>query len=341
MISVMPIDQFFHRFLPEIESELQTAIERANGVGLAELRDILAYHMGWEGQGAGPDARGKRIRPMLVLLTSAAAGGDWQIALPAASAVELIHNFSLIHDDIEDDSALRRGRLTVWKKWGIAQATNAGDALFALAHLELLRLSDTLPSATVIQAIKTLDQTSLHLTQGQYLDLSYEGRLDLTEADYWPMIKGKTSALLSACTEIGAIIASASDNARQAYKCFGEYLGLAFQAQDDLLGIWGNAILTGKSNDSDLVAGKKTLPVMYGLCRQGAFYHRWMQGPISPQQAPSIADLLAADGAQEYTRHQADRLTEQALQSLYSAHPQGEAGTALIELAQRLLERQS
>ncbi len=337
----MPIDQFIQHFLPVIESELQTAVNKTNGAGLKEFRDILAYHMGWEGPGAGPDARGKRIRPVLVLLTVAAAGGDWKTALPAANAVELIHNFSLIHDDIEDNSDLRRGRLTVWKKWGIAQATNAGDALFALAHLELLRLSESQPAATVIQALQTLDQTCLHLTQGQYFDLSYEKRLDLTEFDYWPMIEGKTSALLSACTEIGAIIASASDDTRQSYRRFGKYLGLAFQAQDDLLGIWGNAALTGKSNDSDLVAGKKTLPVLYGLGRRGVFYHRWLQGPISPQEAPAIADLLVADGALESTRQQADRLTEQAIQALTSAHPQGEAGAALIELAHQLLQRQS
>ena len=337
----MPINQFIKQFIPVIESELQAAIDRTNQIGLDEFRNIMAYHMGWEGPGAGPDARGKRIRPVLVLLTVAAAGGDWETALPAASAVELIHNFSLIHDDIEDTSDLRRGRLTVWKKWGIAQATNAGDALFSLAHLELLRLSETLPAATVIQALQTLDQTCLQLTQGQYLDLSYEKRLDLTELDYWPMIEGKTSSLLSACTEIGAIIASASDDTRKSYRRFGKFLGLAFQAQDDLLGIWGNAVVTGKSNDSDLVAGKKTLPVLYGLGRRGVFYHRWLQGPISPEEAPAIADLLVADGALESTRQQVDRLTEQAIQALASARPQGEAGAALIALAHKLLQRQS
>ena len=302
---------------------------------------MLTYHMGWEGPGAGPDACGKRIRPMLVLLTVAAAGGNWKNALPAASAIELIHNFSLIHDDIEDNSELRRGRLTIWKKWGIAQATNAGDALFALAHLEMLRLSEILPAATVIQALQSLDQTCLHLTQGQYLDLSFEKRLDLTENDYYQMVEGKTSAVLAACTEIGAIIASVPADTRQSYQRFGKFLGLAFQAQDDLLGIWGNAVLTGKSSDSDLVTGKKTLPVLYGINSGGAFYDRWIQGPISPQEAPAIADLLTADGAQESTRNQVDRLTKQAIQALESAHPQGEAGTALIELAYQLLQRKS
>jgi geranylgeranyl diphosphate synthase type I len=337
----MHIDQFLQDFIPDIESELQAAIDRTNGSGLGELRYILAYHMGWEGPGAGPDARGKRIRPMLVLLTTAAAGGNWKTALPAASAVELIHNFSLIHDDIEDNSSLRRGRPTVWKKWGIAQATNAGDALFALAHLELLRLSASLPATVVIQAARSLNQTCLHLTQGQYLDLSYEQRMDLTEEDYWPMIEGKTSALLAACTEIGAMIASTPEKALQSYKLFGYSLGLAFQAQDDLLGVWGNAVLTGKSNESDLVTGKKTLPVLHGLSKKGAFYHRWLQGSISPQEAPSIANMLAEEGAQDYTQQQVDRLTDQAIHALDYAHPQGEAGAALVELATQLLHRRS
>jgi geranylgeranyl diphosphate synthase type I len=337
----MGIEKFFHEFLPDIESELQAAIDRTNGSGLDELRYILAYHMGWEGPGAGLDARGKRIRPILVLLTTAAAGGDWKTALPAASAVELIHNFSLIHDDIEDNSPLRRGRPTVWKKWGIAQATNAGDALFALAHLELLRLSGSLPATTVIQAARSLNQTCLHLTQGQYLDLSYEQRLDLTEADYWPMVEGKTSALLAACTEIGAMIASAPEKELQSYKLFGYSLGLAFQVQDDLLGIWGNAVLTGKSNESDLVTGKKTIPVLFGLSKKGAFFHRWQQGSISPQEAPSIASMLADEGAQDYTQQQVDRLTDQAIHALVYAQPQGEAGAALEELANHLLHRRS
>jgi geranylgeranyl diphosphate synthase type I len=337
----MAIEQYFQTYLPIIETELQAAVDRSNGIGLAELRDMLAYHMGWVGPCAGPEARGKRIRPMLVLLTTAAAGGEWKIALPAACAAELIHNFSLIHDDIEDKGVLRRGRPTVWKKWGIAQATNAGDAMFALAHLELLRLSDTLPASTVIKASKSLNQTCLHLTQGQYLDLAYEQRLEVTEAEYWPMIEGKTSALLAACTEIGALIASDQVRVCQAYKQFGYSLGLAFQAQDDLLGIWGDAGLTGKSNESDLVTGKKTLPVLFGLNKRGKFYQRWLEGSISTEEAPAIADLLAEEGAQEYTRQQVDRLTDQAIQALDTAYPQGDAGHALIELANFLLQRRS
>lgn len=335
----MALEQYFHSWLPIIETELQTAVDRTDGEGMVGLRDMLAYHMGWEGPGARPEARGKRIRPMLLLLTTVAAGGEWKTALPAACAVELIHNFSLIHDDIEDKGELRHGRPTVWKRWGIAQATNAGDAMFALAHLELLRVSDSLPASVVLAASKSLIQTCLHLTQGQFLDLAFEQRLDVSTDEYLRMIKGKTSALLAACTEIGALITSCQEQICQAYKRFGYNLGLAFQAQDDLLGIWGDCGLTGKSNASDLVSGKKTLPVIFGLNNQGKFLQRWLQGPISSEEAPAIAKLLAEEGALEYTRQQVDLLTEQAVQALDNAHPQGEAGDALIELANYLLQR--
>ena len=337
----MMLNQYFQIFLPPIEAELSSVIDQANGPGLSDLHYMLSYAMGWVGPGAGPETRGKRIRPVLVLLTTAAAGGQWQVSIPAAAAVELIHNFSLIHDDIEDQSDQRRGRPTVWKQWNIAQATNAGDALFALAHLELLRLADSLPDSMVVWAAKLLSHTSLHLTQGQYLDLAYEQRQDLTEADYWPMIAGKTSALLAACTELGALGALASDEALQAYRQFGVSLGLAFQVQDDYLGIWGDSVLTGKSNASDLVTGKKTLPVLYGLSKRSAFYQRWIQGSISPAEAPSIATVLTEEGVKDFTLQQVDRLTNQAIAALVAAQPHGDAASALVELANLLLHRKS
>ena len=235
----MLLDDYFQTYLPIIEDRLKAAVNTIDKPYLAELRHMLQYHMGWEGDGAGPEARGKRIRPIMVLLTTMAAGGEWQNALPATCAVELIHNFSLIHDDIEDNSPLRRGRPTLWKKWSVAHATNAGDAMFTLAHLEIFRLIEILPPETVIRAAELLQRTCLHLTQGQYLDLAYEQRSDLTAIDYWLMISGKTGALLAACTELGSMIALAPDPICQAYRQFGHSLGLAFQAQDDFLGIWG------------------------------------------------------------------------------------------------------
>src|SRR4030042_5987351 len=161
-------------YLDAIEDALQHAVERANEFGNANLHDMLAYHMGWRDKQHSPKVRGKRIRPLLLLLVCTAAGGDWSLALPGAAAVELVHNFSLIHDDIEDRSPLRRGRPTIWNKWGIPQAINTGDAMFALAPLEASRMAKSVSATIGLKAVEILQTTCLHLTHGQYLDLSYE-----------------------------------------------------------------------------------------------------------------------------------------------------------------------
>jgi len=326
--------------LASIENELHHSIESQHEHELDQYFAMLAYHMGWEGEGAGAEAQGKRIRPLLVLLTCAAAGGKWQNALPAAAAVELVHNFSLIHDDIQDNSPLRRGRETVWKRWGIAQAINTGDAMLTIAHLSLLRLGQTSLPEIANQAAHTLQIACLQLTKGQYLDLAFEARKQLTLEAYWHMVGGKTAALLGACTELGAIAANCSNSRRGAFRDFGYYLGLAFQAQDDILGIWGDAALTGKSNESDLLAGKKSLPVIYGMHQGGLFNERWISGAIKPSETETLANQLESEGARKYTQESATRMTEQALHALAQANPIAEAGDALRDLANRLLRRE-
>lgn len=337
----MAFDSIVQPYRAAIEAELRRAVDQADGEDLAPYRRMLAYHLGWEGEGAGEEARGKRLRPLLLLLVNAACGGEWRRALPAAAAVELVHNFSLIHDDIQDNSPLRRGRPALWKRYGIAQAINSGDAMLTLAHLTLLRLEEVLSAEIAIQAARVLQLACLRLTQGQFLDLHYEARGDLSLEAYWPMVTGKTSALISACTELGALTAGAPATVREAYRRFGLSLGLAFQAQDDVLGIWGDSARMGKSAESDLLAGKKTLPVLYGLSRDGPFARRWRQGPPSPEEIQDLAAQLEAEGARAYTQQAAGRLTEQALEALQAANPQGEAGQALVALANRLLGRQS
>jgi len=324
-----------------IEEELLKACTIAQKPGLKEMVSMLAYHMGWEGEGAGPNARGKRLRPQLVLLTAIAAGGDWSKALPAAAAVELIHNFSLVHDDIQDQSPLRRGRLTVWQLWGSAQAINVGDALFSLALLALNRLNETVSLQVTMEAHQFLQETCLRLTQGQYLDMAYQERADLTMEDYWLMVEGKTAALFSACTYLGALTAGASQSILENYRLFGHYLGLAFQVQDDLLGIWGNSVLTGKSTESDLLTRKKSLPVLYGLTQRGAFHQRWFQGPIISSEITSTASMLETEGALAYTQEMVKSLAGKALLALREAKPTIEGGDFLIGIVKQLSNRQS
>lgn len=326
--------------LPAIEAALKEAVQPADGPRQELLREILAYHMGWEGEGAGPKASGKRVRPTLVLLSNAAAGGDWHKALPAAAAVEVLHNFSLIHDDIQDNSEQRRGRPTLWAKWGVPQALNAGDAMFALAHISLEGLEKTTSSQIYLEAARLLPRTSLQLTQGQHLDLAYEqmGKLDIDA--YWPMIWGKTATLVATCARLGALVAGASGPKLKAYMMFGEKLGLAFQVHDDLLGIWGNAEQLGKSVHSDLLSGKKSLPVLYALQKNEKFARRWNNGGVSAAEVGDMATLLETEGGRAFARQEAEKLTGEALDALRTAKPQKEAGAALEELAEELGRRE-
>lgn len=335
------VEEITQSYLESIETELQVAVKRANSLDNSRLYEMLAYHMGWESNSSSNSVRGKRIRPLLVLLSCAAARGDWRRALPAASAVELVHNFSLIHDDIEDRSPLRRGRPTVWKKWGIPQAINTGDAMFALAHLEALRLAETVSPPIALQAVELLQFTCLRLTQGQFLDLTFEARKDLTIDNYWHMVEGKTAALIAASTELGALAASSDDNLVNLYRTFGRSLGLAFQVQDDFLGIWGNSSVTGKSSQSDLLSKKITLPVLYGLSLGGKFASHWNKGPILRHEVQEIIQLLEVEGVKGFTEAQADHHISDALSTLDEAHPNGIAGEALKSLAFSLLDRQA
>lgn len=343
----MSLNEMTSQMLPAIEAELQRQVARLDQPRIKPFYEMLAYHMGWIGEGAGPEATGKRIRPLLVLLTTAGCNRlsseveTWKSALPAAAAVELVHNFSLVHDDVQDNSDKRRGRPTVWVKWGVPMAINAGDALFVQSNQAIIDLAKNYPSGVVVKAAQILHDTCLDLTRGQYMDLFYEERLDLTVDDYWPMVAGKTAALLAGCASIGAVLGGADDATVEAYRSFGHYLGLAFQVQDDLLGIWGNEALTGKSAASDLVEGKNSLPVLVGLGKKGKFAERWKQGPIKPEEVEEVARLLASESAYEYTIEASKQMTDLALGSLRAADPQGEAGVALFELTEKLLNRQA
>lgn len=240
-----------------------------------EFNNILLYHMGWVNAKGQPvvSGSGKRLRPLICLLSCEAASitsprgaqRDWHAALPAASAIELVHNFSLIHDDIEDNSAQRHGRATVWKVWGAAQGVNAGDAMFALARLSLDRLRYSVAPSTYLDVQFLFDTATLGLTQGQYLDLSFEQRPDVSVEDYLLMVRGKTGALMAAAAEIGARVAAEDRNIVSAFGEFGTNLGIAFQIADDILGVWGDPAVTGKPVGDDIISKKKSYPLLAAL----------------------------------------------------------------------------
>ncbi len=335
----MSLSEFAATMLPPLESELRRQVARLDDEVAGPFYEMLTYHMGWEKPGGRSEPSGKRIRPLLVLLSTAAWSSNWQGALPGAAAVELVHNFSLIHDDIQDNSEMRRGQPALWTKVGAPMAINAGDALFAIAHLSVLDLQATYNPAIALEAAKVLQQACLDLTRGQFLDIAHQRTHGLTESDYWVMVEGKTAALLAAGAEIGALLGSRDMATAAKMREFGRALGLAFQVQDDILGIWGDESDTGKSAVSDLVEGKSSLPVLYGLRRDKEFARRWLASPLTPDEVPAIAAQLRESGAYEFASQEGQRLTEAALGALEEAKPQGQAAEALRELARQLLGR--
>jgi geranylgeranyl diphosphate synthase type I len=239
-----------------------------------------------------------------------------------------------------DHSELRRGRPTLWVKWGIAQAINAGDLMFTLAQTAMLDMARTVPAPVALRMAEVLNTTCIKLTGGQYLDLAYEKQKEIPIESYWPMISGKTAALVEGCACLGALAAMVGEERIRAYSEFGLWLGQAFQVFDDYLGIWGEAELVGKSTDSDLVSGKKSLPVLFGIQNRGKFYQRWQQGAVRSEEVPGLAAMLVEEGAQAFTLKTADELTEKSLQALELAIcSSNDACVALRELADQLLRR--
>jgi geranylgeranyl diphosphate synthase type I len=271
----------------------------------------------------------------LTLLCCEASGGEWRTALPAAAAVELLHNFSLIHDDIEDGDPMRRGRPTLWKLWGNAQAINAGDALYTIAHMALNGLTGYgLHADRILAARQRFDRACLVLTQGQHLDLGFESRSSVTEAEYLGMVYGKTAALIEAACGLGALINGSALVSH--YEDFGRELGLSFQIQDDLLGIWGDPEITGKPAGNDLRSHKKSLPVAYGLDRSEDLRRLYAQSEV---EVAAVMAELDRVGAREYAEQSAAQHHRQALSALNATGQDNAATEASIELVNQLLNR--
>ncbi len=309
-----------------------------------DFRTMLRYPLGWvdEHNQPYPQPTGKRIRPTLLLLSAEATGGDWHMALPAAAAVELLHNFSLIHDDIQDDSDIRHGRPTVWKIWGRANAINAGDALFASAYHALNQLANSALDSRIILSIWAIfNRTNLELTRGQHLDMRFEKQASVSVDEYVSMIGGKSAALVSACAQIGALIGSGDEALAAHFAAFGRDLGIAFQIRDDILGIWGDPEVTGKSAATDILSRKKSLPVLYGLSQSGVLSERYSRPPFGNTDADVDAVIreLHTVHAQEYAVEQERRYFRRALDSLEAADLPGRAAQGLLALAEALFQR--
>src|SRR6266542_3857456 len=311
----------------ETRISIQMAMQAAFPAAEARVERFYAmqhYQLGWRDEQLEPAdvAPGKLLRPQLTLLACRAAGGDPRQALPLAAGLQLIHDFSLIHDDIEDNSDMRRGRPTVWKLWGVAQGINAGDGMLVVAHLALHRLSAVGVQAEVaLEVLRRFDETILTICEGQFLDLSFEGDLRISEADYLAMISRKTAALAAASAGLGAIVGGADAATAKALFDFGQNLGLAFQVQDDVLGIWGDPELTGKPFAADLYRRKVSLPTIYALHgaeqREGLARLYGKKRP-GDEDVRRILDILEQAGARGLTEGVAASYHKEALAALDS-----------------------
>ncbi len=327
-----------------VEEEIKRILEDRDSP--RELYDIMRYHLGWldENLKAVEQYRGKRFRPTLCLLTYNALSGVYNKSLPAAAAVELIHNFSLIHDDIEDMDEERRHKPTVWKLWGVPRAINVGDGMHVLANLAAIRLRElNITDRKIVDVLEVLNNTIIELCEGQHLDMSYEEKLDITTDMYLEMISKKTAALTNAATLMGAILATNDEKLIERLGQFGRKIGVAFQIVDDLIGIWEKAEHTGKPKASDIMNRKKTLPVIYAFQKASKedkeklteIYSRTLdEGDVE-----EVLNILEGVKAQEYSQGMARDLEREALRALDDTGIENEAMEKLRDLSKFLVRR--
>jgi geranylgeranyl diphosphate synthase type I len=297
--------------LDRLETALERAVTRFDGVSPAA--EQIRYHFGFSDEAR----RGKRLRSRLVLEVAEEERGAPEAAIDAAVAVEIIHEFSLIHDDIQDGDRLRRNRPTVWSVWGSAQAINAGDALHALAYRVLCQGSGASRSGLAISGV--VSDALLEVIRGQCLDLALEGRLPSSVATYLRLVRLKTAALIGASMEAGAISAGATPVMRAVLRRAGHFLGIAFQLRDDWLGVWGDPALTGKSSQSDLARRKLTYPAVAARARAVPGQQRELDrlhAEASPSSAVAMRALLEELGGPELTAGAARRPAKKAVLAL-------------------------
>ena len=310
-----------------VEDEMGAVLaSRPAGVALYGMQ---RYHLGWVSAEFDPlplDAArrygGKKLRGALCLLAAEAAGGAPDSAVPAAAAVEFIHNFSLIHDDLEDEDPERRHRPTVWRLWGVPQAVNAGSNMQALVAEAALRLTARGVSAErALGVVGALTRAMLTMTEGQALDLGWQDRWDLGVADYLRMAAGKTAALTEAAAWCGAAVATPDAAILGHFARFGRAFGMAFQARDDYLGIWGRSEQTGKPVGADIQQGKRSLPIVHALehaasPEREAGLASELRRSLECRDVERVLAALETAGSQQFTEQTAARYTAEALANL-------------------------
>jgi len=283
----------------QFETSLKQLVLTRTPKSLPGLHEMVSHHFGWNE--VSPKT-GKRLRPMLLLAGCDLFGGQTERVMPAAVAMEVLHNYTLVHDDIEDQGETRHGRECLWRRYGLAQALNVGDYLSAMAHDIFCEVEAYIEPSDFARAYSVFRQASLGVIRGQYLDMQFENEKTVSVDEYLEMIRLKTSCLISASIRIGAILAGVAEATEDLLEKIGEHAGLAFQIQDDYLGIWGDTSSTGKSSLTDLTTRKKTYPILLGLAECPPFKAAWDANPhITPELAGQMAIILSEAKIDEKT----------------------------------------
>jgi geranylgeranyl diphosphate synthase type I len=338
VLSVTESDRFMtaHSVLAWSQAESSAAFRVAVDSLPESMRRIAGYHFGWWNEHGRPTegGGGKSLRPAIALLAAEAVGGTSGAALPAAVAVEMVHNFSLLHDDVMDCDETRRHRLTAWRVFGTSAAILAGDSMLTLAF-DVVAASGH-PAA--IEAMKMLSTAVQCLVLGQSMDTEFESRDDVGPDECATMARNKTGALLACSAAVGALAGGGTPHQIERLHEFGADLGLAFQFVDDLLGIWGDPAVTGKPVYSDLHNRKKSLPVVRAIAsgtpaghELAGLYHR--DQPLSDSEVRRAAELIELSGARAWSQDQADSLFDASIAHLHAAELAAEPAQGLIALA--------
>lgn len=313
----------FARYKFRVEQELSRSVPDAD---VSDLYVLLRYHLGWVdrfGNRVGsPIFQGKALRPTLCLFACEALSQDFSAALSAAAALELIHNFSLIHDDIQDQDRERRHQPTVWHLWGVPKALVAGKALQSVGDLALLNTThDEASSETILKVSQLLTDSYLDMIEGQCMDLAFETRTAITTEEYLKMIACKTGSLIRSGLEIGAMLASDDPITVKAFSQFGSCLGRVFQIRDDYLGIWGDQANTGKAAGNDIRRRKKSFPVVFALTQASGralddLQEIYGQNELGEGDVEWVLAVLNEVGAPEHCQRLTETSAAEALDAL-------------------------
>ncbi len=335
------IAELAKRFLPDVERCLREAVGADD-----EIAPMLRYHLGWETlEGTPTHGGGKALRPILCLAACEMSGGDWRNALPAAAALELIHNFSLVHDDIQDGDETRRGTPTLWRIWGVPTALTAGNAMRAIADRTAGALSAGGATPAVAQGtVAELTRRYLEMIEGQYLDLSFEAAEHVTVADYLDMIGRKTGALVESAMHMGALVATGDQATARGFGECGMRLGLAFQVRDDWLGVWGNPAFTGKAVGADIRRKKKSLPAVYLFDNATDEERPWLEETyraeeIEGERLDGVMAMLDRLGGDSYVQRIAEEQARQAVAAVETLAIPDESKQLLSAVAEFFVTR--